>query len=809
MKDALNLGGKANVLMELKSAGFPVPNFVVFAHDQAQNVTEASVQVELQNLEGDYFAVRSSANVEDGNEHSFAGIFDTELYIQRDHVPSSLRRVHEALKSEALQAYCSSKKLEVSSIKLHIIVQEMIPAQVSGVAFSLDPNKPYRKSPLINAVYGLGEGLVSGHLNADVYLKQSGLWKSSRPGHKQKLVYQLGEVSYVGLTAEEEKKPTLTTAQCEEVEQILLKLEHLHKCPQDIEFCYAEGRFFLLQSRPITAVREISEHVIWDNSNIVESYPGITLPFTFSFILPIYESVYRNFGELLGVPKSLMDSNKEVFEQMLGHINGRVYYHLIHWYKALAMLPAYQLNAQYMEKMMGVSEPLGIPVELKDTPPRWKNYFYLGRTALRILRLNRKLPSLKKDFQKKVHAIVKSFKEKEYKDQDAKVIWKDYMRFKSVLVNEWKPPLANDLLAMVYFGTLQKLCENWLGDSALHTRLIVGKHDVISVKPAEHIQMILKAAEKEGRLDTIRQEETKEVWKACQRNQFGKTGALILEYIDLYGDRSVGELKLENPTYATHPEMLIDILKSYKSTNSSKGKDNDENTNIELSGWKRIVFRYVERKAAEMVTDRENLRFDRTLGFGVVRRFLHILGNRFTEQGLIDSPADIHYLAEKEVGAWIQGHLSRTEIQKRIAEQKEIFNGFEKIQNMPERIHEVDGHLDLEIYQSEASDQLVGIPCCAGVVKGRVQVLRKPSDVKSLNGDILVTQSTDPGWITIFQSASAILVERGSTLSHAAIVSREMGIPCIVGIKGITNTLKTGDVVEMNGSTGEIIQHGQ
>jgi phosphoenolpyruvate synthase/pyruvate phosphate dikinase len=244
MKDALNLGGKANVLMELKSAGFPVPNFVVFAHDQAQNVTEASVQVELQNLEGDYFAVRSSANVEDGNEHSFAGIFDTELYIQRDDVPSSLRRVHEALKSEALQAYCASKKLEVSSIKLHIIVQEMIPAQVSGVAFSLDPNKPYRKSPLINAVYGLGEGLVSGHLNADVYLKQSGLWKSSRPGHKQKLVYQLGEVSYVGLTAEEEKKPTLTTAQCEEVEQILLKLEHLHKCPQDIEFCYAEGRFF-------------------------------------------------------------------------------------------------------------------------------------------------------------------------------------------------------------------------------------------------------------------------------------------------------------------------------------------------------------------------------------------------------------------------------------------------------------------------------------------------------------------------------------------------------------------------------------
>ena len=97
-----------------------------------------------------------------------------------------------------------------------------------------------------------------------------------------------------------------------------------------------------------------------------------------------------------------------------------------------------------------------------------------------------------------------------------------------------------------------------------------------------------------------------------------------------------------------------------------------------------------------------------------------------------------------------------------------------------------------------------GIGCCPGRIRGKVRVVNSPDECNSLNGDILVTSSTDPGWVTLFPTASAILVERGSVLSHSAIVSRELGIPCIVGITGLLKVLKTGDEVEMDGATGEL-----
>ena len=95
-----------------------------------------------------------------------------------------------------------------------------------------------------------------------------------------------------------------------------------------------------------------------------------------------------------------------------------------------------------------------------------------------------------------------------------------------------------------------------------------------------------------------------------------------------------------------------------------------------------------------------------------------------------------------------------------------------------------------------------GIGCCPGIIRGKVRVVHNPDECNSLNGEVLVTSSTDPGWVTLFPTASAILVERGSVLSHSAIVSRELGIPCIVGITGLLKMLKTGDEVEMDGATG-------
>jgi pyruvate,water dikinase len=337
----------------------------------------------------------------------------------------------------------------------------------------------------------------------------------------------------------------------------------------------------------------------------------------------------------------------------------------------------------------------------------------------------------------------------------------------------------------------------------------VGKYPVKSVLPAKMVDEIIATAKSEDKLITIQSSKEEEVWEKCLNEDFGETGKLIQEYIHKYGDRSVGELKLENETFTQNPLRFITILKSYDDSPSIafEQEDVDLNTVAKDIPWhKRGIFKYVAKKAAEMVADRENLRFDRTFGFGTIRMFLWQMGLNWVEAGVLKNHKDIFYLKESEVNSLVHQRLSAKQIQELINHRKAEFKLYEEIEQLPERVHQWDSDLDLEVTIEVHDGQLKGIPCCSGEVTGKVRVLSDPSEVGSLKGDILVTTSTDPGWITIFKSASAILVERGSTLSHAAIVSREMGIPCIVAVKGITSILKDGDIVKMNGETGIIEQ---
>lgn len=801
-------GGKGASLLKLKEAGFVVPDFVVFTENELNTIEiETILQRINSELNAEYYAVRSSANLEDGAIQSFAGIFHTELYVNSAQLAEAIQKVRDSKTTTTVQTYLKQNNLSQDQLQLAIVVQEMVASQISGVAFGIDPTKPFRKSKLVSAVYGLGEGLVSGHLNADHFEWRDGNWQKTIVAKERALVYKDGKLDYVEVEKEKQEEASLSDEQLDELEQTLNRLEALYHAPQDMEFCFVNNQLNVLQSRPITAIKTFQNHIIWDNSNIIESYPGITLPFTFSFILAIYESVYKNFAVLLGVPKNQIAANSEVFAEMLGHIKGRVYYQLVNWYKALAMLPAYNINAAYMEKMMGVSEPLGIDFTLKAQPSKLKSYWYVFKTAVKIARLNYRLPKVKEQFTLKVNGIVNQYKSKDYSQSSTADIWEDYHAFKKLLVNEWWPPLANDLLAMIYFGTLQKLCTNWLNQPYLHTQLIVRKYPVKSVLPAQLIDKIVNTAINEHVLNEIKSLPEATTWQKCQHNELGETGKLILNYIQLYGDRSVGELKFENETFTQNPLSFISILKSYsvmEQIHKPALSPNINEVTKELSFLKKAVFKHVANKAAQLVADRENLRFDRTFGFGTIRMFLWYLGKKWEKDKVIVDFKDIFYLMENEINDFVVGRLNASQMPAIVVERKKEFEAYKNSPDLPARLHQWDEELDIYEKLEVLDGQMSGIPCCAGEVTAKVRILSNPNEVQSLEGDILVTTSTDPGWITIFQSASAILVERGSTLSHAAIVSREMGIPCIVGVKGITQILKNGDTVKMNGQTGII-----
>jgi rifampicin phosphotransferase len=503
-------------------------------------------------------------------------------------------------------------------------------------------------------------------------------------------------------------------------------------------------------------------------------------------------------------------------------IQGRVYYNLLSWYRLLALLPGYSLNAEFMEKMMGVKERF----ELKDLPHRTKlNERMRVLNMIRIMLKNlRALPKMRRNFVNDFNAVMQQYKAIDFDKCRAEELMQLYMSFEQTLLKKWKAPLVNDFFAMIYFGVLQKLIAkyNISENRNLHNDLLCGSRDVISTEPIRlslAISTTIQADESAKAFFTGNSEQ--EIWKQLSAGKFPVIKNAIDEYIERFGERTVGELKLETVSYTQNPAAFVKIIRSYVAQGITTSSAHS-NTDIELrakaeaevrkalSGKpvKRMLFNYFLNGARSLVSNRENLRYERTRAFGVVRQIFCAMGRRFYAEGLLDHPRDIFYLKKEEIFEFIQGASVNPDLKKLISLRKAEFAAFEK-ENPSERIatrgmvyHGNDFKAGTK--QVPLEGDLKGLGCCPGRVKAKVRIVRDPNEVEDLNGDILVTSSTDPGWVTLFPTASAILVERGSLLSHSAIVSREMGKPCIVGVTGILERLKTGDVVEMDGSTGEI-----
>jgi phosphohistidine swiveling domain-containing protein len=231
---------------------------------------------------------------------------------------------------------------------------------------------------------------------------------------------------------------------------------------------------------------------------------------------------------------------------------------------------------------------------------------------------------------------------------------------------------------------------------------------------------------------------------------------------------------------------------------------------------RRIVFAWVLEHASRTVRDRENLRLERTRLFGRVRRVFIEIGRRLHALDLLDDPRDVMYLEVDEVLAFIDGRSTCTDLRSLAALRKREFQRYEA-EPPPDDRFETHG----PVYQGHEfrhahpaaggtkdragqDEDRKGLGCCPGIVRGPVRIVTDPRTADLQGRAILVAEHTDPGWIMVFPSALGVLVERGSLLSHAAIVARELGIPAIVSIPGVTRWLKDGDWVEFDGSTGAI-----
>jgi len=216
------------------------------------------------------------------------------------------------------------------------------------------------------------------------------------------------------------------------------------------------------------------------------------------------------------------------------------------------------------------------------------------------------------------------------------------------------------------------------------------------------------------------------------------------------------------------------------------------------------------------VKNRENMRFARTRIYGVLREMLRAVGEHFASEGILETPQDIFHLTLDEVWDFTRGRAVTTNLKALATLRREEFDAYrQEADRMPADRFETWGlPYHRNRFQGRPRPAIVsedgllrGIGCSPGVVTKPVKVMRTPSEDARLEGEILVAERTDPGWVPLYPSVSGLLIERGSILSHSAIVAREMGIPTIVGILGLTSTLQTGQVVTMDGAAGTVTPH--
>jgi pyruvate,water dikinase len=716
-----------------------------------------------------------------------------------------------------------------------VIVQEQLDPVVAGVAFSADPMGGHEDTAVVSAVYGLGEGLVSGELDADTWRvpPDPAAPLEARIADKTNA---LGVVAHGGLSMkaiprEDTRRPALEPAEVRRIARCARFLAARFGAPQDVEWAVVgpERRLFLLQSRPITS-QGVGARMLWDNSNIVESYAGVTTPLTFAFARSAYETVYRQFCAVMGVPAATIETNAPVFAHLLGLLRGRVYYNLRNWYRMLALLPGFAFNRGFMEKMMGVRERLEEEVAPPGAADRTRDLLRLVRMVLRMVAEERRLDARVPQFHARVERALAPLEGQDvvaWPPEDAIAL---YRRLEHELLHQWKTPIVNDFFAMIFFGTLSRLTELWLPGEppTLVNDLLCGEGGIVSTEPARRLMELARQVAADPAL-AARFEATDddtELWRRLATDAEAAPFFAGLEaYRRRFGDRCMEELKLETVTLSEEPATILATVRAYRAAGlvDPEGAIERERA-IRHAAEKRVAarlrgprawtYRWVLGRARRRVRDRENLRFERTRVFGVVRRVFLALGRHMQSRHTIARQRDVFDLTPGEIFGHYEGTSLGAHLRDVAGARRQQFERWAQGPVPPDRFETVGSPAEwLDLLGARTvkppsaalgADGLTGTGACPGVVRAPVRVVTDPRGVTDLAGHILVAERTDPGWTLLFPVASGLLVERGSLLSHSAIVAREVGLPCIVGVRGLLSTLADGDTVEMDGTAGTV-----
>jgi pyruvate,water dikinase len=878
-------GGKALNLHALAAHGYSVPPWAVVGTDvferfaeraglngeieRALRGTTADAQLGLRakiveaNLEdpivgaigeayeragGGEVAVRSSGTEEDALSHSFAGQFDSFLNVRGlEQVVAHVKRCWASAFNERATLYRREHGLGSRASAMAVIVQRFVKAEKSGVLFTVNPSSGRGGELVISSVYGLGQSLVDGSVDADTIVldRLTGRTDELHIGEKHERVVPAVDASgcvTVGVPLEEQSTLSLAAEEIATLSRVGIEIEDAFGGPQDVEWAFEQGTLWVLQSRPVTGLEAgvngsagledpVGQLRIWDDSNIIESFGDITSPLTFTFARHVYHQVHRWYCKSLKVPERLLREMDEWQANRLAYFNGRVYYNLLNWYRMQHLLPFAGMKRRMMEVAMGVEESLSeeIAKDVRPLPHR-------SRATERCVRLVVSTVFAWRFFRsgRDVRRFVKRFNESfahldalDYEGMSAEELYEQMLALDRELLPTWGPLVALEAIILTALGFLFGLTQRWLPDAPRWFYWNVGKPSkgVESAEPARAMVRLTEMVLADPDLErVVREAEPEAAHERLVAD--GKHDFLVAadDYIARFGYRSVDELKLEEPSMRDDIAVFFRLLRGSLSSPSlqadgaegsqdGEAHDADAYLAAHLSRLRRAPYEVVRRKAQATLAAREQIRFCRSRGFGLVRRMSRALDQELLRVGVFSEAGDVFQLRLEELRGAFEGTISHDELTPLIALRKKQRLAHERL-TAPSRfvtrgpmywygnIERADWHGGPSARAGTTGEtKLQGVGCCPGTVIGEAKVLDAPVGV---DGAVLVTYRTDPGWIAALPSASALLVERGSPLTHVAIVARELGVPTVVQIKNLTAAVRTGTLLNVDGSDGTV-----
>lgn len=723
---------KSKNLKILIENGIKVPTFICVSD---------SGEIDLSFSKEELFAVRSSFSDEDGKEYSYAGQFTTILSVKRDEIKNAVDTVLSDAK-EQMKKYQKAHSIQESG-KMHVIIQEMVTAEVSGVLFTVNPQGILNEMVLV-AGKGLGNQVVEDKVPTTAYYcnKDDG-----------QCYYEVQEDS-----------PILSEDKVNQLFDTGKKIERIFQQPMDIEYAIRGEEIFILQARPITTITQEQHKIILDNSNIVESYPGISLPLTQSFVKEVYSLVFASCIKLLIDSEKTQLQLDETLKNMVDTANGRIYYRIENWYEVLNILPFSKKIIPIWQEMLGVDHKQ-FPQNVKTSISRLekikiiKNFFHL------LWSTPKKMDALNQYFLEKLP----EYQNRLEKAENIEELFLLYNDLAEDLGAKWGVTLANDMYAFIYTALAKRKSEQKI----YHIKQLE------SLKPLQCLEQLINIAKEKG--------------MESQEYQVEREA-----YIEAYGDRCLEELKLETKTIRTNPKQLDEYIeRQLKSKTSAVISAKPQE--IEKEGF------FVKR-AKKGILNRELSRMNRSRIYGMVRQLFYKVAEEMVEKNLIVEKEDVFWLYFEEIEKSIKENKPMIAL---IEQRKITYKMYEKLPAYTRLVFEKNvfdkAPMNVNNYvPSTMSMEWKGIPCSSGVVEAEVMVIDSPEISMDCRDKILVTKTTDPGWVFLIQNAKGVITEKGSLLSHTAIVTRELHKPAVVSVKEATTKLKSGDIVRVNGDTGVI-----